>query len=209
MSADDSVTQLGINRALAELGREDVIRVASGSSPAGISLIRENKCHAITYQLAQQDGALPLKVAADWFNGLEIPPLRHLPVRILDSGNINLLVDRKQFVLDSDTDLLFQYILDCKADQVRRFYTELIDGFSRSIDVSMEFFRGFSIEVYANLHHIIKTAKLDETAIAGSYEGTYKMLFQQPTLKRSIMWLENVSLTIIEQLSIKRNRHGL
>ncbi len=208
VSADDSVTQLGINRALAELGREDIIRVASGSSLTGISLIRENKCHAITYQLAQQDGALPLKVAADWFNGLEIPPLRHLPVRLLDSGNINLLVDRKQFVLDADTDLLFQYILDCRADQVRGFYHELIDGFFRSIDVSMEFFRGFCIEVYANLHHIIKTAKLDETAIVGSYEGIYKMLFQQLTLEKSITWLENISLTIIDQLTVKRNRHG-
>ena len=207
VSADDSVTQLGINRALEESGRMDVIRVASGSTSTGIDLVRNGGIHAITYQLAEQDGALPLRVAADWFNGLEIAPLRHLPVRLLDRDNISLLVDRKQFVLNADTDPLFQYILDCRREPVQQFFEKLKEDFSRSIDISMEFFRGFCIEVFANLHYIIKTANLDELSIVGSYEGIYKMLFQQSTLEKSLKWLEDTSIAIINQLSIKRNRH--
>lgn len=207
VSADDNVTQLGINEALAEAGRNDVIRVASGSTPTGINLVREGQVQAITYQLAEQDGALPIKVAVDWFNGLQVAPIRHLPVRILDESNINLLVDRKKFVIDTDTDLLYQAILDCRTEPVTHFFNELIDGFSRSTDVSMEFFRGFCIEAYSNLHHIIKTANLDAFSIVGNYEGIFKMLFQQPSLEKSLRWLESISLSIISQLSIKRNRH--
>lgn len=208
VSADDNITQLGINQALAESGRNDIIRVASGSTPTGISLVREGAVHAITYQLAEQDGALPIKVAVDWFNGLEIAPIRHLPVRILDESNINLLVDRKKFVIDAETDILYQAILDCRTEPVILFFNDLIDGFSRSTDVSMEFFRGFCIEAYANLHHIIKTANLDALSIVGNYEGIFKMLFQQPSLEKSLKWLESTSLAIISQLSIKRNRHS-
>ncbi len=208
VSADDNITQLGINQALAESGRNDVIRVASGSTPTGINLVREGGVQAITYQLAEQDGALPIKVAVDWFNGLEISPIRHLPVRILDESNIDLLVDRKKFVIDADTDLLYQAILDCKTEPVHRFFRELTEGFSRSTDVSMEFFRGFCIEAYANLHHIIKTANLDAPSIVGNYEGIFKMLFQQPSMEKSLKWLENISLSIVSQLSIKRNRHS-
>jgi len=208
VSADDSVTQMGINRALEETGRSDIVRVASGSTPTGISLVRDGSLHAITYQLAEQDGALPVRVAVDWFNGLEIPPLRHLPVRILDSGNISLLVDRRQFVLNADTDPLFQYILDCRVEPVHQYFKKLEDEFTRSINVSMEFFRGFCIEVFANLHHIMKSANLDEMSIVGNYEGIYKMLFQQPTLEKSLQWLENTSIIIINQLSVRRNRHA-
>lgn len=208
VSADDSVTQEGINQALEELGRGDIIRVASGSTPAGIEAVRDGRVHAITYQLPEQDGALPVKVAVDWFNGLEIPPLRHLPVRILDAENINLLVDRRQFVLNADTDLLFQNILDCNSSAVHRFFEQLTEDFSRSIDVSMEFFRGFCIEVFANLHHIMKSANLDEMKIVGNYEGIYKMLFQQPTLAKSLQWLEDTAQAIIRQLAIRRDRHA-
>ena len=207
VSADDSVTQLGINRALEECGRMDIVRVASGSTPTGINLVRNGGIHAITYQLAEQDGALPLRVAADWFNGLEIAPLRHLPVRLLDRDNISLLVDRKQFVLNADTDPLFQYILDCRVESVQRFFEKLKVDFSRSIDISMEFFRGFCIEVFVFFFFIIKTANLDELSIVGSYEGIYKMLFQQSTMEKSLKWLEDTSIAIINQLSIKRNRH--
>jgi two-component system response regulator YesN len=208
VSADDSVTQEGINQALEEMGRGDIIRVASGSTPAGIEAVRDGRVHAITYQLPEQDGALPVKVAVDWFNGLEIPPLRHLPVRILDAENINLLVDRRQFVLNADTDLLFQNILDCNSSAVHRFFEQLTEDFSRSIDVSMEFFRGFCIEVFANLHHIMKSANLDEMKIVGNYEGIYKMLFQQPTLAKSLQWLEDTAQAIIRQLAIRRDRHA-
>jgi len=208
VSADDSITQLGINQAVSEAGREDIIRVASGSTPTGIELVRNGGVHAITYQLAEQDGSLPVKVAADWFNGLDITALRHLPVRILDRENIKLLVDRKQFLLNIDTDILFQNILDCHPDSVRRYFRMLTEDFSRSIDVSMEFFRGFCMEVFANLHHIIKSANLDEMSMLGNYEGIYKMIFQQPTMEKSIKWLEDTALAIIDQLSIMRNRHG-
>ncbi|MDF1567553.1 MAG: helix-turn-helix domain-containing protein [Spirochaetaceae bacterium] len=208
VSADDERTQLGINRALDEAGRADIIRVANGSTPTGIRLIREGGVDAITFQLAEQDGALPVKLAADWFSGLEIPPIRHLPVRILDAENIDLLVNRKDLVLDIDTDQLYQDILDCRSDAVRQYFARQIDAFARSTDITMEFFRGFSIEIYSNLYHIMKTVDLDEAGIVGSYEEIYKRLFQQPTMERTLNRLEEVSLAIIRRLGVKRSRHS-
>ena len=71
----------------------------------------------------------------------------------------------------------------------------------------MEFFRGFSIELYSNLHHLIRSASLDESSIVGSYEDIYKSLFQQPSMVRTMDWLKDVSLAIIRRLENRRNRH--
>ncbi len=208
VSADDNVTQLGINQALEEEGRRDIIRVANGSTATGMDLVKSGNLHAITYQMPEQDGSLPVKVAVDWFNGLKIDPIRHLPVRILDKDNISILTDRKRFVLDADADSLYQNVLDGHPEAIRAFYRELIDSFSRSTDISMEFFRGYTIEMFANLHYIMKKAKLDEPGIVGDYEGIFKMLFQQPTLEKSLRWLESVALAISSRLAVQRNRHS-
>jgi ribose transport system substrate-binding protein len=84
VSADDSGTQIGINEACKKAGREDVIRVAAGNSKVGMDFIKAGTLHGITYQSAEADGALPMKLAADWFNGKPIEkPVYYLPKKVI------------------------------------------------------------------------------------------------------------------------------
>jgi ABC-type sugar transport system substrate-binding protein len=67
---DDRTWLDGINEAIRKAGREDIIMVSAGNTQKGMQLVKEGKLHALTFQPAQADGALPMKIAADWFNGL-------------------------------------------------------------------------------------------------------------------------------------------
>jgi len=90
VSADDSGAQIGINQACKTAGREDVIRVAAGNSKVGMDFIKAAALHAVTYQSAEADGALPMKIAADWFCGKEIArPVYYLPKHIITSADVD------------------------------------------------------------------------------------------------------------------------
>ncbi len=82
VSADDSGTQVGINEAVKDAGREDIIRVAAGNSKVGMDFLKTGELQAITYQSPEADGALPMKLAADWFSGKPIPPSTICPRRL-------------------------------------------------------------------------------------------------------------------------------
>ncbi len=88
ISADDSGAQLGINKACENAGRNDVIRVAAGHSKVGMEAIQAGQLHAITYQSAEADGAIPLYLAAEWFSGKKIPEVQYLPKRIITAENV-------------------------------------------------------------------------------------------------------------------------
>ena len=90
VSADDSGVQIGINQACKNAGREDIIRVAAGHSKVGMDFIKAGTLHASTCQSAEADGALPMKVAADWFCGKEIArPVYYLPKHIITKDNVD------------------------------------------------------------------------------------------------------------------------
>jgi ribose transport system substrate-binding protein len=90
VSADDSGAQTGINEAVAKANREDIVRVAAGNSKVGMDFIKKGKLHAITYQSAEADGALPMKLAADWFNGKEITrPVYYLPKHVITKDDVD------------------------------------------------------------------------------------------------------------------------
>ena len=90
VSADDSGAQIGINEAIKNTRREDIIRVAAGNSSVGMKFIKEGTLHAITYQSAEADGALPLKLAADWFNGKEIAkPVYYLLKHVITKKDVD------------------------------------------------------------------------------------------------------------------------
>jgi len=90
VSADDSGAQIGINDACAKAGREDIIRVAAGNSKVGMDFIKAGKLHAITYQNAEADGALPMKLAADWFNGkTDLKPVYYLPKHVITAKDVD------------------------------------------------------------------------------------------------------------------------
>ena len=88
-AADDSAQALGIIEALKKAGREDVVVVAAGNSKVGMDLIKDGGLYAITYQTAEGDGALAVKTAADWFNGLEIPAITNIPQHIITPADVD------------------------------------------------------------------------------------------------------------------------
>ncbi|MDI1335828.1 MAG: substrate-binding domain-containing protein [Lacunisphaera sp.] len=87
-SADDSGAQVGINEAIKNANREDVIRVAAGNSKVGMDFVQQGTLHAITFQSPEADGAIPMKLAADWFAGKKIQPIQYLPQAIITKGNV-------------------------------------------------------------------------------------------------------------------------
>jgi len=90
VSADDSKAQTGINEACKTAGREDIIRVSAGNSKVGMDFIKAGSLHAITYQSAESDGALPMKLAADWFSGKPIEkPVYYLQKHIITAADVD------------------------------------------------------------------------------------------------------------------------
>ena len=90
VSADDSGAQIGINQACKNAGREDIIRVAAGNSKVGMDFIKAGSLHAVTYQSAEADGALPMKLAADWFCGRPIAkPVYYLPKHVITKDDVD------------------------------------------------------------------------------------------------------------------------
>jgi ABC-type sugar transport system substrate-binding protein len=55
-----------------------------------MKFIKEGTLAAITYQSAEADGALPMKLAADWFNGKEITkPVYYLRKHIITTKDVD------------------------------------------------------------------------------------------------------------------------
>ena len=52
--------------------------------------IKAGSLHAITYQSAESDGALPMKLAADWFGGKPIEkPVYYLQKHIITAADVD------------------------------------------------------------------------------------------------------------------------
>ncbi len=88
-AADDSAQAIGIHQALVKAGRGDVVVVAAGNSKIGMDAIKAGSIYAITYQSAEADGAAAVKMAADWFDGLKIPPVRYLPKHVITAKDVD------------------------------------------------------------------------------------------------------------------------
>lgn len=90
VSADDSKAQVGIEEALKEAGRSDVVCVSAGSSDTGLQYIKQGKVYAVTYQSAEGDGALPLEIAARWFRGEKIDrPIYYLKKHVITAKDVD------------------------------------------------------------------------------------------------------------------------
>ncbi|MHB1484180.1 MAG: sugar ABC transporter substrate-binding protein [Saccharofermentanales bacterium] len=88
--ADDYAQLTGAIEACKKAGRTDIILVAAGNSKSGMDAVKSGDCYSITYQSAEADGALPIKTAADWFNGKEVEPIRYLPRNLIKKENVDL-----------------------------------------------------------------------------------------------------------------------
>lgn len=87
--SDDSIQAIAAINACKEMNRPDIVIVASGNGKNGMDAVKKGDLFAITYQSAEADGALPLKVAADWFNGIEIDNIYYLSSNIITKENVD------------------------------------------------------------------------------------------------------------------------
>ena len=89
--ADDSAQALGVSQALEEAGRTDIKVIAAGNSKVGMDLVKAGKLFAITYQSAEADGAIPVKVVADYFNGVDLGTNAafYLPQAVITKDNVD------------------------------------------------------------------------------------------------------------------------
>ncbi|GMQ61078.1 sugar ABC transporter substrate-binding protein [Vallitalea maricola] len=87
--SDDSIQAIGAIDACKETGRNDIVIVASGNGKNGMDAVKKGDLFAITYQSAEADGALPIKVAADWLNGKKIDDIYYLSSNIITEENVD------------------------------------------------------------------------------------------------------------------------
>lgn len=89
--ADDSAQALGATQACEEAGRTDIKIIAAGNSKVGMDLVKAGKLFAITYQSAEADGAIPVKVVADFFNGVDLGSNAafYLPQAVITKDNVD------------------------------------------------------------------------------------------------------------------------
>jgi ABC-type sugar transport system substrate-binding protein/AraC-like DNA-binding protein len=206
---DDDIVIDGINEALRKAGREDVIRVGAGSSQKGMQLVKQGDLHAITFQSAQADGALPMKIAVDWFSGLAIPPINYLPKYVISADNVDSFLSKKpEFTSVSLAGLTRAVLAGSDAD-IDSFFEDAYQSFLSSELMTQEFFRGFSIEVLSTLIHIVKMNDLDEQALLSDYESLYKNLFNQKTPRHTMEWMKRTSLDVVRALAHERQSESL
>jgi ABC-type sugar transport system substrate-binding protein/AraC-like DNA-binding protein len=205
---DDYIVIDGVNQALRTAGREDIIRVAAGSSQKGMQLVKEGRLHAITYQSAQADGALPMKVAVDWFDGLSIEPINYLPKYIITKENVEDFLSKKPEFSSVSLELLTRAILAGSEAQVDQFFEDAYQSFLTSELMTQEFFRGFSIEVLSTVLHVLKNSDLDEQELVPDFESLYKNLFNQKTPKAAMDWMRRLSMDVVRRIAAGRREES-
>jgi len=151
VSADDSFPMEGINKALSERGREDVVRVANGATKRGFGFIREGSLKAVTYQSPEMDGALAMRTASDWFSGLVVEPIRYLPVYIVSAGDVDSFIAEERGIEDDLSVELCRSIAEGRLDDLNWFYDDLEHRLTDARIVDADYFRGITMELLAGL----------------------------------------------------------
>ena len=208
ISADDSMPQEGVNRAIAESGREDIIRVANGATRRGLGFIRNGTLSAATWQPPEIDGSLAVKVAADWFRGLRVDPVTYLPVCIITRENVDSFLIKGLGFEDFHSEDLCRMILEGNLEEVDGFFDDIKRRLKNEQIVGEEYFGGFAIELMSNILTLAGNKGEDGVAIAGGYEMLYKGLFQQTTVSRSLDWLHELAVKVIQRLIESRQLSG-
>ena len=198
---DDDILVDGINEALRRAGREDIVRVGAGSTQKGMALVKGGQLHAITFQPAQADGALAMKIAVDWFNGLDIQPINYLPKHIITRENVDDFISRKPEFPAVSLEGLTRAIVEGGERQVERFFEDAYQSLLSAELITPEFFRGFTIEVLSEVIHILKTNDLDDRALLSDSESLYKNLFNQKTPRRALEWLMGTAKLAVRELA--------
>ncbi len=207
VSADDCYVQMGINEAIDKTHRHDIVRVSAGSSEYGLDCVKKGTLHAITYQSASIDAATSFKLAADWFEGLLIEPIRYLPVNIITKDNIDDFTSEDISLESIDPYDLFLSILSYDSKDVEKFFENLFNKIIHSKHIPSEQLNGFLLEIIAVLLRIVRENDLLITKLFDSYEYLYKRLFNQISVLKSVLWLEHLSNLIILKLKSNESKN--
>ncbi len=200
ISADDALPQEGINRAVAQRGREDIIRAANGATRRGLGFVLQGTLAAQTWQSPELDGALPVKVAADWLRGLRIKPIEYLPMSIITRENVNRFLEEGRGFEDFHGEDLCRMILEGRFDEIRGFFEDLQVRLENERVVGEEYFNGFSIELVSDMINLAKTKGINPVELVGGYEMLYKGLFHQDSASKSLEWVHGFAKAIVESL---------
>ncbi len=204
VSADDSTPMVGVRRALAAAGRNDLVLVACGSTGPGLRLVKEGALHAITWQSPELDGALPVRVAADWFNGLAPEPVRHLPHYIITRETVDdfLLMPREPSAVDPEELCLALSSID--ASRVEAFFADLRDRLRAMHIVPEEYFLGSCMELLSRMGQVSRLESLPALRL----EEQYRQLMLQKSPGQTLSWLESIAMDILGGISLRRGERA-
>ena len=88
-ASDPGECLIGINETLHKYKREDVVRGVFGNSLISQQFMKESRLQAMIWQSAEGEGAMALEMAIDWFNGLDIAPIRYLPMKVITHDTVD------------------------------------------------------------------------------------------------------------------------
>lgn len=203
VSADSLIVMKGVNKALSESGRVDMIRAAHWSPPKALDYIKHGFLHATTYQSGVIDGTLAMQTAVDWFNGFDIPPVRYMPIHIITKEDVDFFINRKNEypILDYHA-----YMLALKTgdrEGIKKYFQVSYDSFNQYSLITMDYLRGFSIEIVSRLISIIAEKGLNKDGILGCANPSMlaNYLFHQKSFEKTMEWLEKISLDYCEAFS--------
>ncbi|MGA2380306.1 MAG: helix-turn-helix domain-containing protein [Spirochaetia bacterium] len=150
-----------------------------------------------------------MKIAADWFNGLDIQPINYLPKHIITRENVDDFISKKPEFSPVSLDGLTRAVLAQSDAEVDRFFEDAYVNFLSAEMVTPEVFRGFSIEVLSSLVHVMKMNDMDDHELLDDYESLYKNLFNQKTPRNAMEWMKRLSQNVIRALAQGRREESL
>ncbi|MBI9097730.1 MAG: substrate-binding domain-containing protein [Spirochaetaceae bacterium] len=80
---DATVPLAGMVKAMEEKNREDILVFGSGQNSFNIDYLKKGKIPCVIWESAESEGALTVQIAVDWFNGLDVRPLRYLENKLI------------------------------------------------------------------------------------------------------------------------------
>ncbi len=200
VSADDSYPIEGVKRALAERDRHDVVCVANGATLRGFEFVMDGTLKAVTYQSPQMDGMLALRTAADWFSGIAVEPIRHLPASIVTAAEVDSYLKSREGLELSAAEELCRIMAEGRLDDLSWFFDDLGRRIAGNHAMTLDYFRGLMIEMIAALINLAKNHDLDGIGLFGGYETLFRGLANRRSPAEVLEWIRASSVKLLDAL---------
>ena len=209
ISPDDCGPMIGINRALKKRNRQDIIRVSAGNTMTGMTLLKEGKLRAMTFQSPRANGALAMKTAVDWFNGLNIDPVIFLPKYIITQKDVDYFFLKKYENFEIDMGELKQALTKLDYGGADDFFNKLYQYLVINKFITLDFFRGMILEIVSYYIAFINKHNMEEKNIIVDYETLYKNSFLQKSLENTLACMQRISHRIIEEIKKDNDKRSV